>query len=116
MRSAIVSKNRAGDEIEVGVYASDEIRKAYNHNIGDTLPRRQFIPDEDQVFKKPIMNKVNRKIKEFKSGNVTTEKLTLNDLLNRAFSESTVTSSSSGSNIGVSIGGLLDILDVIDGQ
>lgn len=40
--------------------------KAFNHNVGDTLPQRQFLPndDNDETFKKGIITVVNRIIKD----------------------------------------------------
>lgn len=42
-------------KIEVGIFDSDQVEKARNHNEGDTLPQRQFIPNEGEKFKQPIM-------------------------------------------------------------
>ena len=66
LRDAIVSKNRKGDVIEVGVFKSSERAKSYNHNIGDTVPTRRFIPGEGEKFKKTIMSRVNKRINEIK--------------------------------------------------
>jgi hypothetical protein len=71
LREAIVSKNRRGHEIEVGVFKPDETPKAYNHNIGDTVPTRRFIPAEDEKFKRTIMDRVNKRIKEIKKDQET---------------------------------------------
>jgi len=71
LRDAITSKNRKGDEIEVGVFKSSERAKSYNHNIGDTVPTRRFIPGEDENFKKTIMSRVNQRIKEIKEDRET---------------------------------------------
>jgi hypothetical protein len=54
----------------VGVFDSDEAPKAYNHNVGDTLPQRQFIPMEDQNFKSEIMAGIDEVIEEILSGAV----------------------------------------------
>ncbi len=32
-----------------------EAPKAYNHNVGDTLPQRQFVPMKGETFKSPII-------------------------------------------------------------
>ena len=115
LRDSIISKNRAGDEIEVGVFDSTEKKIAYNHNIGDTVPIRQFIPGEDQSFKKKITNRVDRRIKEIKRGRESTA---IRDLetttLGQIFEQ--LTSSSSGQTqsepaLSLTIGGLLDFLD-----
>jgi len=59
-------KTRKG--VEVGIFDSGQAKKAYNHNEGDTLPRRQFIPEPKQNFvgdiQKGIDEIVNRRIKD----------------------------------------------------
>jgi hypothetical protein len=55
-----------GDSIIIGVFDKDQAPKAYNHNFGDTLPRRQFLPESDQNFKREILNGVKRIIEEYK--------------------------------------------------
>lgn len=42
MLSDIDIKIVSGDEIEIKQVDSTEIKKSYNHNTGDTLPKRQF--------------------------------------------------------------------------
>lgn len=111
LRSAIVSKNRKGDEIEVGVFKSSELKKAYNHNIGDTLPVRQFIPDVDQNFKNKIVEPAKRKIEELKGGERANNQRTLSSLLDEAFESAVIESESTGSGIGLTIGNLLENLD-----
>lgn len=37
-------------KIQVGIWDQSQVPKAYNHNVGDTLPRRQFIPEQGQGF------------------------------------------------------------------
>jgi hypothetical protein len=59
-----------GNSVEIGVFDSDEAPKAYNHNVGDTLPQRQFIPMEDQNFKSEIMAGIDEVIEEILSGGV----------------------------------------------
>ena len=39
-----------------------EKKKFYNHNVGDTLPKRQALPNEGEAFRKGIMEKVNNAI------------------------------------------------------
>jgi hypothetical protein len=53
MRSAITF-TEFRDGVEVGVFDDSQAPKAFNHNTGDTLPTRQFIPTEDQNFKRVI--------------------------------------------------------------
>ena len=43
------------DGITVGIFDKDQAKKAYNHNQGDTLPQRQFIPDKGEAFAADIM-------------------------------------------------------------
>ena len=42
-----------------------QIPKAYNHNVGDTLPQRQFMPDEElgELFTDEIMEGVIKILK-----------------------------------------------------
>lgn len=58
-------KTRLTDNgIELFIDDSIEILKAYNHNVGDTLPKRQFIPQDDQKFVKSIRVGVKNLIKD----------------------------------------------------
>lgn len=50
--------------VEVGIFDGDETPKAFNHNTGDTLPKRQFIPDISESFNSSIQAGVNRIIKD----------------------------------------------------
>ena len=52
--------------------ASVENLKSFNHNTGDTVPQRQFIPKPKEDFKQSIQKKVNEAIKEVKESEVTT--------------------------------------------
>ena len=51
---------------------STQKKKAYNHNIGDTLPKRQFIPDDTSKskkngqFRKEILQAIDGLIKDVK--------------------------------------------------
>lgn len=45
--------------VEVGIFDSSQTPKAFNHNTGDTLPQRQFIPSARQKFDADIMAGVN---------------------------------------------------------
>lgn len=44
-----------GNSLEIGIFDSDQAIKSYNHNVGDTLPKRQFIPNEGETLKADIM-------------------------------------------------------------
>jgi hypothetical protein len=54
--------------IEVGIFDSSQAPKAYNHNVGDTLPKRAFIPQPKESFvgeiEKGIRELVNKRIVE----------------------------------------------------
>lgn len=122
LREAIVSKNRSDDRIEVGVFKSSERKKAYNHNMGSnnssnsTVPERRFIPDENQTFKKKVMDRVDRRLKEIKRGQKETnieelQTTTLDRLFNEATRDASATGSSDGPNLRLTIGALLDVFD-----
>ena len=56
-----------GNRLLVGVFDKKEVPKADGHNnfSGESrLPKRRFIPDEDQSFKPSIMRKINILIDE----------------------------------------------------
>jgi hypothetical protein len=46
--------------IKVGIFEPNEAPKAFNHNVGDTLPVRRFIPMEGESFKPAIQNKIRK--------------------------------------------------------
>ncbi len=50
--------------VDIGIFEKDEAIKAFNHNTGDTLPQRQFIPDTTESFSKGIQAGVNSIIKD----------------------------------------------------
>jgi len=52
-------------DITLKITDSTEKKKAYNHNVGDTLPTRKFLPDDssDEVFKRSIMASVKEIIR-----------------------------------------------------
>lgn len=52
--------------IKIGIFDEGQAIKAYNHNVGDTLPQRQFIPEEDQLFKAEILRGVKRILDEYR--------------------------------------------------
>lgn len=63
MRSSIEFKETP-QGLKIGIFDNDEAPKAFNHNTGDTLPRRQFIPDVEETFKAPILNGIKKIIRE----------------------------------------------------
>lgn len=57
------------DAIMVGIFSDApavETAKSFNHNTGDTVPQRRFIPSPNQVFRPVIMNKINSAINEIR--------------------------------------------------
>jgi hypothetical protein len=46
------------NNLKIGVFDKKETPIAFNHNTGDTLPVRQFIPIGDETFKRPIISKI----------------------------------------------------------
>jgi hypothetical protein len=68
MRSQITfEEHRKG--VKVGIFREApevERLKSFNHNVGDTLPARQFVPRPDEEFKRSIKAKIRAKIKELK--------------------------------------------------
>lgn len=51
--------------VEVGIYGDSlQDKKAFNHNTGDTLPQRQFIPIGNGNFKKPIESEIRKIVRE----------------------------------------------------
>lgn len=67
MLDALISKNKAGDKIEIGIFAKKQQGKADGHNnlSGESnLPTRRFIPDENENFKRFINNGINQIISD----------------------------------------------------
>ena len=56
------------DGVQIGVFDPDDIPKGFNHNVGDTLPTRRFIPLKGEKFKPSIINGVNAIMKRIRSG------------------------------------------------
>lgn len=71
MRSFIDHEDKSTNVIDIGIFADAPERerlKAFNHNVGDTLPQRQFIPDKDESFKKQINTGIRAIIDEVLGG------------------------------------------------
>ena len=74
MRFSLESKNRKGDDIEIGVFKKKERAKAYGHTTGfkghkfldKSKNKREFIPGKSQLFDKGIMNEVTEAIEDIK--------------------------------------------------
>ena len=50
------------------VGGTNDVEKAYNHNVGDTLPKRQFLPDDkrNQEFKGDVVKAIKEAINRYK--------------------------------------------------
>lgn len=74
MRFSLESKNRKGNDIEVGVFKKSETNKAFGHTTGfkghkfldSSKNKREFIPGENQSFNKDIMDEVNEAVEDIK--------------------------------------------------
>jgi hypothetical protein len=53
--------------VTIGIFDEDEAPKAYNHQVGDTLPVRQMIPNDGELLKAEILRGVGRIIEEYLS-------------------------------------------------
>jgi len=65
MRAQITFEELDSDHIDVGIFSdAPEVErfKAFNHNTGDTLPKREFIASPNKRFKKEIMDRVDEAI------------------------------------------------------
>ena len=64
--SVKVKADKKGFELKV----TDKLqkKKAYNHNVGDTLPKRQWLPNDEakQTFKKRILEGLRKRLGKFK--------------------------------------------------
>ena len=63
--ASITFEETAGG-VKYGVFNDLEAPKAFNHNTGDTLPTRRFIPRNKEMPRDPIMNKVNRAVQRIR--------------------------------------------------
>jgi hypothetical protein len=54
--------------VTIGVFDPDETPKAFNHQTGDTLPVRQFIPNDGELLKAEILRGVGRIIEDYLDG------------------------------------------------
>lgn len=65
-----VSIKATKNSVTLQITNNTEKKKAFNHNTGDTLPARQFLPDDEnnQVFKRKITKRIDTIIKEFGDG------------------------------------------------
>ena len=66
---SIKAKSIGGEAaIEVGVFRKTEAPIAFNHNTGDTLPTRRFIPKQNQAFTDDIQQGIRDIIESFRNG------------------------------------------------
>ena len=67
LNSLSVKANSRGFTIEIE--DDGELEKSYNHNVGDTLPRRQFLPDDvrGQKLKPGIRKAYLKMLEEYKN-------------------------------------------------
>jgi hypothetical protein len=73
MLDALIYKNN-DKGIEIGIFSSSEVPKADGHNnfSGDSkLPKRRFIPKDDQKFKREIETGVRSIVNEYKKSTTT---------------------------------------------
>jgi len=66
MLDAFEGKLRAGNQIEVGFFESSQAIKAFNHNRGDTLPKRQLVPEAKQRYRAGIRAEVEGILEGFR--------------------------------------------------
>ncbi len=67
MRSELISEPITTSKIKFGIPSSAprvEKLKSFNHNTGDTLPQREFIPSDDKTFKQPILTGIKAIIQD----------------------------------------------------
>jgi hypothetical protein len=57
------------NKIKVGIFDKKQAVKSYNHNVGDTLPRRPFIPNAKESYDRNIMKGIDDLIQEVLDAN-----------------------------------------------
>ena len=71
LRGSIVSEPQGLSFVKFGIPTNAEKvqrLKSFNHNVGDTLPVRQFVPRDNETFKQPILTGIKRIIEDVLSG------------------------------------------------
>ena len=71
MRAHIETRDVSANILSTGIFSdapTKENLKSFNHNVGDTLPQRQFIPAPKQKYKKQILTGIRAIIDEVISG------------------------------------------------
>jgi len=61
-----LTKSSAVQSVKLKITKSKEIKKFFNHNTGDTLPKRQALPNKGESFRSGIMKKINKVIRDGK--------------------------------------------------
>ena len=61
-----LKQQSAVQTVKLKITKPKEIKKFFNHNTGDTLPKRQALPNEGESFRPGIMRKINKIINEAK--------------------------------------------------
>lgn len=59
-------EDKGGDKVEIGWFDEDQAVKAYNHTVGDTVPKRPLIPGPREDFREGIMDEVEKILNEFR--------------------------------------------------
>jgi len=59
-----LKKQSGVQSVKLKITRSKEIKKFFNHNTGDTLPKRQVLPNEGESFRSGIMKKINKVIRD----------------------------------------------------
>lgn len=61
-----LQKSSAVQTVKLKITKSKQIKKFYNHNTGDTVPKRQALPNQGEAFRSGIMKKINKVIRDAK--------------------------------------------------
>lgn len=61
-----LKRSNGVQSVKLKITKSKEIKKFYNHNTGDKLPKRQALPNEGEGFRTGIMKKINKVIRDAK--------------------------------------------------
>ena len=64
-----IKDSNTTDGVKFEIRSRKVIPRAYNHNTGDTIPERSFMPDEDlnQDFRPEIVEKVDKILNKYRS-------------------------------------------------
>jgi hypothetical protein len=59
-----LKKSSTVQTVKLKITKAKEIKKFYNHNFGDTVPKRQALPNKGEGFRSGIMKKINKVISD----------------------------------------------------